>query len=152
MTGAGGLRLQAMPQADERLAAELEALVLGFPVAGRGVRRRPKRRGRRAGGVRGPRAPVPRGPTGGVHVPLQPGPAAPHARDAARRRPRGAARQRALPDRAALPQLRHAVRVHAGGNRGDLQRQRLCEELTECSGVQRFTVRKIGFLGASTLR
>lgn len=34
VTGAGGLRLQAMPQADEQLAAELEALVLGFPSLG----------------------------------------------------------------------------------------------------------------------
>jgi molecular chaperone Hsp33 len=34
VTGAGGLRLQAMPQADERLATELEALVLGFPSLG----------------------------------------------------------------------------------------------------------------------
>lgn len=34
VTGAGGLRLQAMPQADDRLAAELEALVLGFPSLG----------------------------------------------------------------------------------------------------------------------
>jgi len=32
--GAGGLRLQTMPQADERLAAELEALVLAFPSLG----------------------------------------------------------------------------------------------------------------------
>jgi molecular chaperone Hsp33 len=34
VTGAGGLRLQAMPQTGERLATELEALVLGFPSLG----------------------------------------------------------------------------------------------------------------------
>ena len=34
VTGAGGLFLQAMPGADENLAAELEELVLGFPSLG----------------------------------------------------------------------------------------------------------------------
>ena len=45
VTGAGGLRLQAMPQADERLTTELEALVLGFPSLGEvfAAGRRPRR-------------------------------------------------------------------------------------------------------------
>jgi molecular chaperone Hsp33 len=34
VTGAGGLFLQAMPQAEDRLTAELEALVLRFPSLG----------------------------------------------------------------------------------------------------------------------
>ena len=85
VTGAGGLFLQAMPQAGERLAAEVEDRILKFPSLGDVFTDEPGRGDGGAGRLRSVRAQVPRDPPGRIHVPLQPGSPAPHAQHAADR-------------------------------------------------------------------